>query len=249
MPHLRRYLSFLKPLQPVLSKADIVTLREAGVFCKLFPFPIIEVDTRSLIDFAGVPYASVLHPHQRAFAAADGRKSLSNHFSAFQPTSLAELWQLPDFFLERCDVSNFSVRGPFGRLPLKPGGQSGDCAHFGPATESFISSEWQRLSMANESLKVGYRPWSHWDGFLRGTFITDGVRNRFLITAGKHRAAVVSQRMSAVKVRLEWGANYVPVVDARRILDLPQVRASVWPPDVVRKVVEIMLKGRDDEQT
>lgn len=241
---IRRYASFLKPFLPRLSAADLTSLRELSVFRSTVPFPLIEVKTSALIDYTGVAYADPAHPHQLALHAQSGSAAFRQHFAKFQPGSLADLWDVADPELANIDASNFSTRGPFGTQDIAIKRPAGDCAHYGPVSQEFVASEWSRLGGSQNALKGGYNPWRHWDGFLRGTVITDGERMRFLVTAGKHRAAVVAKQLDTALVRLEWNPMYVPVVDTRRITDLPQVRASIWTPELATQVAQFFLKGR-----
>ena len=246
---LRRYISFFRPFQPRLNRHQHQLLLELEVLQSRFPFPIVQLASRSLLDLNGVPYASTRHHQTEALSHSSGEAVLKSFFSTFQPKTLSELWGLEGYTFDTLVARNFGHSRPFGTsdtlLPFK----SEDCAHFGPALKELITREFERLLGAARGLRSGYRPWTNWDGFIRGVLLSDGRRYVFLVTAGKHRSSQVAALDRVVSVRLDWNKGWVPVVDTRRLDLLPQVKKGLWSIEDAEAVAHHFLAQSIIERT
>lgn len=239
---IKRYIWFFRPFMPKLSKRDVEVLKDLGLYHRKLPFPIIRVESKFLIDFIGVPYGDSTHYHNLAFSADDGLDKLQKDFSERQPQTLAELWGLDLQDLKKMPAGNFGAGGPFGLHTPNASLEGGDCAHFGPATDPFLKSEWLRLQNARDGLSRGYLPWKHWDGFIRGVLVTDGKDYCFVVSAGKHRSAVVSRSQRNILVRLEWFHTLCPIIDLRRVDAVPSVVSGYYLPETVKALADKLLE-------
>jgi len=241
-----RYFWFLKPFRPPLSDEDERALRALGVLRRKHPFPILCIPADKLIDHIGIPYASAVHYHTRALAHPEiGDRLLTEHFARFRPGSLGEVLVGAGALREKLSGypkwyfgggMPWSVPERFRTVQNVP--DSGDCAHFGPCTESFIASEWNRLRSAFESIaKHGYRPFGYTDGFIRGFIIRNNANYNFVVTAGKHRAASVCLTQKDVLVRLDWN-EHLPVVSLEAAGRLPLVEAAIYSASIAQELIQ-----------
>lgn len=68
-----------------------------------------------------------------------------------------------------------------------------DRQHFGPLSRREIKHHALRCRVLYEKIrKEGYLPDRYPDGYIKGYFLRDGKRYRFIVTAGQHRMAVLA---------------------------------------------------------
>jgi hypothetical protein len=169
-----------------------------------------------------------MHPDDTVLAA---------YFGRYQPKNLAELlFAYPERDVPRdAQLWQLSTGSHMDVLPwahdLRPWpsfapGQLDRNAGFGPAGHAILDLEvWRIRRLVASMAASGYR--SRANDVVRGTFVSDGARHRFVLRAGFHRVAVAGALgVASIPARF---ANGQPLLVTKDQVDLwPLVRRGVF---------------------
>lgn len=160
---------------------------------------------------------------------------LTHYYQRFAPNSLweamtgmpkealpAEFGDLPDW-----PALPWLTR----RLTPRDGNQ-----HFGTFTRKTIQRH-DRLcrSLYDKIREEGYLPDRYPDGYIRGHYLKNGTKYRFIVTAGQHRMAVLAALgYHAFAAKIQPG--YPRVADADQADTWPQVINGTYTPGQARRV-------------
>ena len=199
------------------------------------------------------PFVETLHAYQRDRGLTYDRSPLKAFYSAFQPHSFLDLY-FPRAFADRhreSELARLTARDhqpflPWDTKVVRAGGEKDlDASHghqgFGPVSQEKGELEFARLTRTFQSIeRHGYRPRGDGDGEIRGYFLTDGARARFIVRVGQHRTASLAA-LGRETIRVGFVRSFTRSIDAGSMDHWPLVRRGVFPRTLAREFVELML--------
>lgn len=178
---------------------------------------------------------------------------LETFYATFQPGSMLELLYPRDVVRVHADApladygtGTFQPFLPWdGAIVSATGEKHLDAAHghqgFGPVSEKKGRFEFERLRTTFESIEAhGYRPRPGRSGEIRGYFLTDGDRWRFVVRAGHHRTASLAA-LGHESIRVGFFHGFTRSVDAATMERWPLVRNGPYDRTLARILVDLIL--------
>lgn len=176
---------------------------------------------------------------------------LAAYFARFQPATLAEvlfaeprrdvpagamLWRLTTH--EQMDVLPWAPE--LRPWPPRAPGQEGRNAGFGPAGDAILDLEVWRLRKLTASMaSAGFR--ANPTDMVRGAFVSDGDRHRFVLRAGFHRVAVAGA-LGIERIPVRFAAGHPRLVTPDQVDLWPLVRRGVFDRAVALAFVRRLLE-------
>lgn len=176
---------------------------------------------------------------------------LAAYFARFQPATLAEvlfaeprrdvptgamLWRLTTH--EQMDVLPWAPE--LRPWPPRAPGQAGRNAGFGPAGDAILDLEVWRLRKLTASMaSAGFR--ANPTDMVRGAFVSDGDRHRFVLRAGFHRVAVAGA-LGIERIPVRFAAGHPRLVTPDQVDLWPLVRRGVFDRAVALAFVRRLLE-------
>ena len=224
---------------------------------------VFEVPLRDCLYPHGMSYGPEgRHPFVATLRAYRGDRDLTYEqsplkafYDSFQPASMLDLLY-PSDTAERYRTSALAgyatgVHQPF--LPwdarvVRAGSEKGlDAEHghqgFGPVSEAKGKLEFERLCRTYDSIEQqGYRPSRGPNGEIRGYFVSDGARHRFIVRIGQHRTAALAA-LGHERLRVGFLPNFTRAIDVGSIDQWPLVREGVYSRGLARELVELYLSS------
>mgnify|MGYP007135777970 FL=1 len=211
--------------------------------------PLVRVRLSVCRDFLGYAYTppgwhyfvAFLRQYETDPDISPKKSVLARYYHRFKPDSLWEaLTGLPKARLPG-GLAGLPDWPPLPWLEqtIKPANAR---QHFGPFTPKLIRQQDARCrALFHKIRKEGYRPDRYPDGYIRGYFLRDGRRYRFIVTAGQHRIAVLAALgISTFVARIQ--PRFPRVADIERIREWPQVANGTYTPDQAAKVLRLYFQ-------
>lgn len=199
------------------------------------------------------PFVQTLHAYRNDRTLSYEDSPLKRFYDRFQPASILELLYPPDVVeryrharLAEFSTTSFQPFLPWDSGAVRATGEKGLGAKhghqgFGPVSEEKGRLEFERLQSTFESIeRHGYRPRSGPDGEIRGYFLTDGPRARFVVRAGQHRVASLAALEHDV-ARVAFLPRFTRAIDAATIPQWPLVRRGIFSEELARTFVDLQL--------
>lgn len=113
---------------------------------------------------------------------------------------------------------------------------------FGPHSPEIIRKDAECLISLEERIrKVGYRPFMHPDGLIRGYFlIAKSGDFRFVVTGGQHRCAVLNH-LGYRRALMKLQPGFISHVRECQIETWPQVKTQRWPAEAAAEYFRLMF--------
>lgn len=166
---------------------------------------------------------------------------LARYFERFKPGSLLEAMT---------GIPKAALPGGLARLPDWPPLPWLDVTftpanarqHFGPFSPRAIHFHDARCRHLYEKIRQeGYQPDRYPDGYIRGFYLKDGKRYRFIVTSGQHRIAVLAALgIESFVARIH--RKFPRVADIDRILEWPQVANGTYTPEQAEQVFRLYFR-------
>jgi len=171
------------------------------------------------------PLTSVLARYGRLFSPRTFWEALTGLPKQEQPDELSRLPDWPPL--------------PWLDIPFTPANAK---QHFGNYTQKMTLRHDQRCRYLYDKIrKEGYLPDQYPDGYIRGYYLADNFRYRFMVTAGQHRIAVLAALgLNEFAAKIQHGFPRVVALDNLR--EWPQVVSGVYTPEQAEMVFRLYFR-------
>lgn len=195
------------------------------------------------------PYAGGFHPFVDALRS--GREALEAFYSHFQPSTLAEMYDLDQTGEVGEDLPPWELPWLMRRHRKPPTAEAGlgsehGVSFYGPATPAKIDVEMRRLNTLRDSIvRRGYDLGE--PGGIAGCFLRNDQEVGFYVRGGKHRAAVLAH-LGHEHIWVHFRRNWPRLIDVRDIDDWPLVQRGQVSPALARRVFDSYFERRAKRQ-
>ncbi len=198
--------------------------------------PVLNVPQSLLRMAGGYAYGS---GNPMVQAMEQGIHALASFYEVVQPETLSEFYgpeyaagetgaNLPAYLLPWSISPDEATKAPYRVM--------------GPASKETIEREYSRLTTIADSLdRVGYRPDRF--GHIRGYVLRSNRGACFVVTGGKHRAAVLTQRQHDT-IPVMFHPRYPRLLDTAQCDIWPRVASGTISPKLATRIAAVYMAGR-----